>query len=160
MGQLLSWLSLEHINIEIMVRRDQISLFISDINALGLRFPVATIARRMQANKANVSAYVRGVKSASVKFILRFYAEFERDLAAVGIKRDSSLFLAQGSGSVAAAEPDRRPRNTIGNSYGRPIEYGELNEKLMNLMMKLDHLVSYLEGIGSKCRDMGASGKL
>ena len=121
------------------------NLFLSDIRALRLRFPVAMIARKMEANRANVSSYVRGVKVASVKFVLRFYAEFEKELADVGIKRDSSVFLAQKPGTVASSKVKECLRQDISTPSERPIGYAEIRERLKECIERLDKLLTILE---------------
>lgn len=65
----------------------KINPFIADVKALKLRFPIATIAKRTDEEKRNVSAYVHGRKAPPEAFLKKFYAEFKQDLAAVGIHR-------------------------------------------------------------------------
>ena len=51
-----------------------------DIDLLGLRFPIATIAKRTGCDKANVSRMLRGKVPCSDNFIDRFYTSFGQEL--------------------------------------------------------------------------------
>jgi len=63
-----------------------------DIESLKLRFPVATISRRMAVDQGNVSAYLSGKKPISERFLHRFYICFTEDLqqASEDIKMQAS----------------------------------------------------------------------
>lgn len=62
-----------------MLTKDRIKKFYEDVERLGLKFPVAEIARKTAESKANVSRILnRGIEP-SESFLKRFYESFKID---------------------------------------------------------------------------------
>jgi len=59
-----------------MTNKEKIEKFYKDVEALDLKFPVATIAEKTRFSKGNVSVYLSRKKEPSDSFIERFYKEF------------------------------------------------------------------------------------
>src|SRR6187401_3290742 len=60
-----------------MITRDQIEQFYIDVEALGLKFPVAAIAKATEESKGNVSRYLSRKLEPSEPFLKRFYDSFK-----------------------------------------------------------------------------------
>lgn len=58
-----------------MLTNEMISKFYQDVNSLGLKFPVAAIAKETGYSKGNVSGYLKG-NQPSENFISAFYRKF------------------------------------------------------------------------------------
>jgi len=67
--------------------------FMEDVAKLNLKFPYASIAKRLECDKTDVKHYVRGEKQPDRNFLLRFYALFRSELQAAGVRRDIRLTL-------------------------------------------------------------------
>lgn len=61
-----------------MITKEEISKFYKDVEDLGLRFPVAVIAKMTGESKGNVSNYLKRRKEPSESFIERFYKGFKK----------------------------------------------------------------------------------
>lgn len=61
-----------------MNNKAEIQQFYTDVEALGLKFPVAAIAAKTGFSKSNVSVYLKRKKEPSVNFIKSFYRAFPK----------------------------------------------------------------------------------
>lgn len=61
-----------------MLTKTQIERFYTDVEGLGLKFPVAAIADATGENKANVSKYLGKKLEPSEGFLKRFYEKFPK----------------------------------------------------------------------------------
>lgn len=59
-----------------MIRNGDIEKFYADVDKLGLKYPVAEIARATKYSKGNVSQYLKRKMEPSESFMKKFYAAF------------------------------------------------------------------------------------
>lgn len=72
-----------------MVKRSDIEQFYEDVKGLGLRFPVAEIARETGHSKANVSKYLSNKLEPSESFLKAFYDKFQ--ITGKNVSRETTL---------------------------------------------------------------------
>jgi transcriptional regulator with XRE-family HTH domain len=126
-----------------MLTKDTIDQFYTEVEKLGLRHPVAEIARKTGESKGNVSEYLRRLKEPSENFINEFYRSFKivpRGTAPDEIKADpppilSADFLAGQlkSKEEVLAERDLRRQD----AELKAMEFKQQNDRLLQHNEKL-----------------------
>lgn len=88
-----------------MLTKELIDKFYEDVKALGLKFPVATIAKETGYSKGNVSAYLKG-SAPSQNFINAFYKKFSNSIKKVP-RENSPLTLQEPEPGYKAGQPEK-----------------------------------------------------
>lgn len=118
-----------------------LNTFLSDVKALKLRFPVVMIADKTGDSRANVSCYIRGRKTASHQFMIRFYTAFKKELAALGIQRDVADLAAHMPKETEQVS-ERDFLRSINSKLSEQIALSkEINERYKRVEEKLDELL-------------------
>ena len=135
------------------IDKERLKKFREKVASLQLRFPIATLAEKMEMDRGNFSSYYNGKKRLTEKFLERFY----KAVAGMGSEYEYSEINSIAPAFVQESDHIYQPSQVI-NELEQKIEYlakkqAKALENLDKLSSTLDHLNQLVDRISKKVID-------
>jgi len=138
-----------------MLTKELINRFYVDVNSLGLKFPVAEIAKETGYSKGNVSVYLNG-RSPSENFINTFYKKFSKRLESVPHAENATVGPQEAQNvQIVKDQDNHKPKDKLTTTTARPsFEMQPANGKLTDKDAFIKHQQEQIEKLQDHIKEL------